>query len=305
MQLPAVLAPLALSVVASVACAATVPKAELDRCKLGVADGNDAYTVRQGAACGRVAKRLADDEQPGAALAYARKACELEDAPGCVEYLEIVRAQQASIASEELQRARVAGEKACSGLVIASEGADARPLVCLRTAELYMDVSPKSPEDAGRMYVRACKLGDERGCAHARTLGLDTEDHVASSSSKPARNAPAVAQPLPAPTGRVTTVVSPQPAPACHEMRPCVSLDLQQRNVTEVVGSIANRCDRAVTCTWCPVHAGAVDKTQCRKATLAAGESRAGRDAGLWYDGFDAMAYDCMDAADDKGCLGM
>jgi hypothetical protein len=293
-----------LPMVVCVACAATVPKAELDRCKLGVADGNDGYTTRQGAACGRVAKRLAADDQAGAALAYARKACELEDAPGCVEYLEIVRGQP-SLAPEELQRARVAGEKACSGLVIADDGADARPLVCLRTAELYLDVSPKSPEDAGRMYARACKLGDDRGCSHARSLGVDPDERPAPAGAKAAHAPPAVAQPLPAPTGRVTTVVTPQPAPACHEMRPCVALDLQQRNITEVVGSIANRCDRAVTCTWCPVHAGAVDKTQCRKATLAAGEARAGREAGLWYDGFDAMAYDCMDAADDKGCLGM
>jgi hypothetical protein len=294
----------AMLLVACVACAATVPRAELDRCKLGVADGNDAYTVRQGAACGRVARRLAADDQAGAALAFARKACEMEDAPGCVEYLEIVRGQPA-LAPDELQRARVAGEKACSGLVIADDGADARPLVCLRTAELYMDVSPKSPEDAGRMYARACKLGDDRGCSHASSLGVDTSDHPAPTESRGTRTRPVVAQPLPAPTGRVTTVVTPQPAPVCHEMRPCVSLDLQQRNVTEVVGSIANKCDRPVMCTWCPVHAGAVDKTQCRKATLAAGESRAGRDAGLWYDGFDAMAYDCMDAADDKGCLGM
>jgi hypothetical protein len=300
MQLSPVLALLA---VALVACAETVPKAELDRCKLGVADGNDSYAARQGAACGRVAKRLAADDQPAAALAYARKACELEDAPGCVEYLEIVRGQP-SLAPEELQRARVAGEKACSGLVIANDGADARPLVCIRTAELYMDLSPKSSEDAGRMFVRACKLGDDRGCSHARSLGVDPDDHAAPTGAKPTR-APSVAQPLPAPTGRVTTVVTPQPAPACHEMRPCVSLDLQQRNVTEVVGSIANKCDRPVICTWCPVRSGAVDKTQCRKATLAAGEARAGRDAGLWYDGSDAMAYDCMDATDDKGCLGM
>ncbi len=296
-----VLAPLC--VLACTACAETVPRAELDRCKLGVADGNDAYTVRQGAACGRVARHLAADDQPGAALAYARKACELEDAPGCVEYLEIVRGQP-SIAPEELQRARVAGEKACSGLVIANEGADARPLVCLRAAELYLDMSPKSPEDAGRMYLRACKLGDDRGCARARSLGLDTDEHAAPAPSTTARG-PSVPQPLPPATHHAPSITTAPAAPACHEMRPCVTLDLQQRNLTEVVGSIANRCDRAVVCTWCPVRAGVVDKTQCRKATLATGEARAGREAGLWYDGFDAMAYDCMDATDDKGCLAM
>src|SRR5580692_11187061 len=96
----------AMLLLACVACAATVPRAELDRCKLGIADGNDAYTVRQGAACGRVARRLAADDQAGAALAFARKACEMEDAPGCVEYLEIVRGQPA-LAPDELQRARV------------------------------------------------------------------------------------------------------------------------------------------------------------------------------------------------------
>jgi hypothetical protein len=46
------------------ACAATVPRAELDRCKLGIADGNEAYAARQGAACASVAKRLAADDEP-------------------------------------------------------------------------------------------------------------------------------------------------------------------------------------------------------------------------------------------------
>ncbi|MGH7295938.1 MAG: hypothetical protein ACRELB_13435, partial [Polyangiaceae bacterium] len=124
------------------ACAATVPRAELDRCTLGVADGNDAMTTRQGAACTLVAKRLAADEQPRAALGYARKGCELEDARGCEMYLALVRGQS-SVTADELSRARSAGEKACSGMVLAVEGAtDARPAICAHTAELYEDVQP-------------------------------------------------------------------------------------------------------------------------------------------------------------------
>jgi hypothetical protein len=88
-------------------------------------------------------------------------------------------------------------------------------------------------------------------------------------------------------------------------MRACVALDVQQRNVSEVVGSIVNHCERTVACTWCPAHHDQVDRSGCHTTTLAPGEARAGRDAGLWYEGFDSMAYDCMDANDVKGCLAL
>jgi hypothetical protein len=88
-------------------------------------------------------------------------------------------------------------------------------------------------------------------------------------------------------------------------MRGCVSLDVQQRNTTEIVGTIANHCDRSVTCGWCPAHGSRVDKGTCRSATLTPNESRRGREAGLWYDGYDAIAYDCIDASDNRSCLAM
>jgi hypothetical protein len=291
-----------LAVLPGLACAATVPKAELDRCTLGVADGNDAMTTRQGAACSLVAKRLAADEQPGAALGYARKACDLEDARGCEEYLALVRGQPA-LGPEELQRARTAGEKACSGMVLAIDGAtDARPILCVRTAELYQDVPPRSPEDAGRLFARACKLGDDRSCPRARSLGVDPSDHVVL-GPKGGPNATTLAQPLPRPSPRPPSSGVPVAPPICHEMRSCVALDVQQRNLSEVVGSIANHCDHAVACTWCPAHRDQVDKSGCQTTTLRPEEARAGRAAGLWYDGFDSIAYDCMDAADARECL--
>ena len=288
------------------ACAATVPRAELDRCTSGVADGNDAMTMRQGAACTSVAKRLAADDDTGAALGYARKACDLEDARGCEEYLALVRGQ-ASVTMDDLQRARAAGEKACSGMVLAVDGAtDARPVLCARTAELYEDVKPVSREDAARLFARACKFGDDRSCGRARSLGVDPYDHAVVAASKASPNGPAVAQALPPPGPRPTPTGPPlPPAPVCHEMRACVSLDVQQRNFTEVVGSIANHCDRPVACSWCAAHRDQVDKGSCRTATLQPGESRAGRDGGLWYDGFDSIAYDCMDATDARACLGI
>jgi hypothetical protein len=88
-------------------------------------------------------------------------------------------------------------------------------------------------------------------------------------------------------------------------MRDCVALDVNQRNTNEVVGTLANRCGRAVSCTWCPSRGNQVDKSACRTATLAPSESRSGRDQGLWYEGFNGIAYDCMDAADDKACIGI
>jgi hypothetical protein len=294
----------ALPALVCAACAATVPRAELDRCTLGVADGNDAMTMRQGAACTMVAKRLAADEQPAPALGYARKACDLEDARGCEEYLALVRGQ-AHVQADELQRARTAGEKACSGMVVAVDGAtDARPTICARTAELYQDVEPKSPEDAGRLFASACKLGDDRSCPRARSLGVDPSDHmVLGPKARP--NATNAAQALPPPVPHPPSAGTPVAPPACHEMRACVALDVQQRNLSEVVGSIANHCDRTVACTWCPAHGSQVDRSGCHTANLAPGEARAGRDAGLWYDGFDSIAYDCMDVSDVKGCLAL
>lgn len=289
-------------------CAATIPKAELDRCKLGVADGNDAYAVRQGAACASVARRLAADEQPGAALGYARKACDLEDARGCEVYLTLVRAQP-SLAAEELQRARATGEKACSGMVIGVDGTDARPGLCVSTAQLYEDVAPTSPEDAGRLYARACKLGDDRSCTKARKLGADLSDRsIAPKASGPRAmpNATTGAQPLPAPGPRPPSPSPAAPVPACHEMRACVSLEVTQRNFTEIVGSLANHCDRPVACTWCPARRAQVDRGNgCHTTTLSPNEKRSGQEAGLWYDGYDSIAYDCMDASDARGCLAL
>jgi len=294
---------LALSALPVLACAATVPRAELDRCTLGVADGNEAWTLRQGAACARVAQRLAADEQPRAALGYARKACDLEDARGCEEYLALARGQPA-LGPEELQRARAGGEKACSGMVLAVDGAtDARPLLCARTAELYDDLPPRSPEDAARLFARACKLGDDGSCARAHAMGVATSDRTLL-GPQAAPNGRAVAQPLPAPAPRVaSSQVPPPPASPCHEMRGCVSLEVDQRNMSEVVGSIANHCEHAVACAWCPAHRDQVDRGGCHSTTLQPGEARAGREAGLWYDGFDSMAYDCVDAGDPGECL--
>jgi hypothetical protein len=251
-----------------------------------------------------VARRLAADEQPGPALGYARKACDLEDPRGCEEYLALVRGQ-ARLGPDELQRARVAGEKACSGMVVAVDGAtDARPMLCARTAELYEDVEPRSREDAGRLFASACKLGDDKSCARARSLGVDPSDHVVL-GPKARPNATTAAQALPPPLPHPVSTSTPAAPPACHEMRACVALDVQQRNVSEVVGSIVSHCERTVACTWCPAHRAEVDKSGCHTTTLAPGEARAGRDAGLWYEGFDSIAYDCMDVNDVKGCLAL
>ncbi len=88
-------------------------------------------------------------------------------------------------------------------------------------------------------------------------------------------------------------------------MRACVSLELRQRNMSEVVGTLTSHCDHPVSCTWCPSRGDQVDKGACRTATVGPGETKSGKDAGLWYDGFNAMAYDCMDVGDDPRCLSL
>ncbi len=284
-------------------CAVGIPQAELNRCRLGVADGNESLPLRQGAACRMVAQRLAGDEKPADAMAYARKACELEDGRGCEQYLALARGQP-SLPPDELSRARSIGERACAGMVVGVEGTDARPSICARTAELYQDVEPRGPDDAGRLFARACSLGDSRSCAHAKSAGDEGAiAPKASTRSVPAAStgmAPALPRPI-----ATTTADSSRSLSQCHEMRPCVALDVNQRNSSEVVGTIVNRCDRTVACTWCPSRGDVVDKSGCRSATLAPNESRSGREQGLWYDGFNAIAYDCMDSTDEKGCLGM
>jgi hypothetical protein len=292
-------------------CGATIPKAELDRCTLGVADGNDAYGVRQGAACRMVAQRLAADDKPASAMDYARKACQLEDAAGCVHYLSLARAK-ASIGPDEIASARAAGERACAGIVVGGDGADARPLLCVRTAELYLDVEPRSKSDAGRLYARACKLGDKHACDQASALGVEPEEPAEHSAAKdvpkhPLRTPPppkVVPVPVPTPAPSTTVAAAPAPPP-CHEMRDCVTLELRQRNMSEVVGTLTSHCDHPVSCTWCPSKGDQVDKSVCRTTTIAPGESKSGKDAGLWYDGFNAMAYDCMDVTDDTRCLSL
>jgi hypothetical protein len=292
-----------LALMALAGCAATIPKAEVDRCSRGVADGNDAYRVGQGAACRMVAQRLAQNDQATEALGFARKSCQLEDARGCEEYLALVRAQP-SLRPDELQGARAAGEKACAGIVVASDGADARPVICAGTAELYLDVEPRSPTDAGRLYARACGLGDDKSCTRAKSLGVDPGASKVAAGPKEAL--PALPpQPLPRPTTSPPVAATAPPAPACHEMRTCVTLEVKQRNTSEVVGTITNHCDRPVQCTWCASRGDQVDKAKCASSTLGPNESKTGRESGLWFEGYTAMAYDCSDASDDRRCNGL
>jgi hypothetical protein len=310
------------------ACAGGIPQAELDRCRLGVADGNDAFGVRQGPACSIVAQRLVSADRPTDALGFARRGCQLGDARGCEQYLALVRTQP-SLARDEVGLARAAGEKACAGLVVGVDGADARPRLCVRTAELYREVEPRSADDAARLYARACKLGDPDACGRAASLGAEVGAvAVAAKASTPAASAasapaPAVstsgaapepvarqaatALPGEAPTAPATAARSAADAPTsvspCHDMRACAPLAVDQRNASEVVGTLVNRCDRSVACTWCPANGNQVDKSKCRSAVLAPRESRKGRAHGLWYDGFRAIAYDCADANDPTGCV--
>ena len=281
------------------ACAGTVPQAALSRCTLGVSDGNDAYLTRQGAACRVVAHALVTDEKPGPALSFARKACDLQDPAGCVLYLDLARQQPS-----ELTRARSMGEKACDGMVVSADGTDSRPRLCFAAGELYDELEPRAADVAGRLYARACRLGDARGCPRATALGADIDPAPAATAKAP----PPRPMPPPAPTptqASTSAVVTQVLAPACHEMRGCVALDLQQRNANEVVGTITNHCDHTVMCSWCPAKGSAVEKTLCHTGTLAAGETRTGTQWGLWYEGYNAMAYDCIDEHDAKGCLAL
>jgi hypothetical protein len=286
---------LALALAANVvACAFSLPRVEVDRCNLGVADGNDAFTMRQGPACASLARRLTAHEEPEQAASYARKACQLEDASGCEQYLVLVRTHP-SLGQSELEGARAAGEKACAGMVVTSDGVDARPPICVRTAELYLDREPRSRSDAGRLYARACDLGDDASCEKASSLGASTPVHAAHA-------APPVVAPVPPPTPARAPALARAPVPVCHDLSGCVALDVKRRNTSEVLGTLTNHCDRPAFCSFCPARGSDVDRGACHTATIAPGESKSGREAGLWYDGYSAIAFDCADAADDRSC---
>jgi hypothetical protein len=68
---------------------------------------------------------------------------------------------------------------------------------------------------------------------------------------------------------------------------------------------MSSHCDHPVSCTWCPSKGDQVDKSQCRSMTINPNETKADKEAGLWYEGFNAMAYDCMDVGDDTRCLSL
>jgi len=223
----------------------------------------------------------------------------MQDPSGCVLYLSLAKNQPS-----ELARARLTGEKACDGMVVSSDGTDARPRLCFLAGELYDEVEPRSADTAGRLYAKACKLGDDRGCPRAKALGVDPDAQAASAKTPPApvlRPAP----PPPAAPAPTATVVTQVMAPACHEMKPCVSLELQQRNSSEVVGTMTNKCDHTALCHWCPATGSQIDKTKCRTGTFAPGETRTGNQWGLWYDGYNAMAYDCTEEHDPPACLAL
>ncbi len=259
-----------------------------------------------------MAHRLAVEDKPGARghrVRSRRRATWKTRTRGCNEYLTLVR-QRPALGPDELTHARAAGEKACAGMVVGTSGTDARPELCEDTAELY-EVDPRSVSDAARLYARACKLGDDRSCGRARSLGASAEpeedSHVHATKAAPPPPMPTLPPPRP-------SLPIPPPAPqastrlvdsSCHDMRECVSLALHQRNFTEVVGTMVSHCDKPVVCKWCPARAQQPDKTACRTATLAPGETRTGADGGLWYDGYDSMGYDCTAVGDSPACLGI
>lgn len=100
------------------------------RCNLGVADGNDAFTMRQGAACASLASRLAAQAEPDEAIGYARKSCQLEDASGCQRYLVLVRARTARGTDVDRGACHTAtlapGESRCAGAMRDARCAGAR-----------------------------------------------------------------------------------------------------------------------------------------------------------------------------------
>ncbi len=309
------------TVVAATDCATVVTREQIDRCLLAPAGGDDTHRAALGAACRTTAERLANDTRPREAVDCARKACELGDAPGCGHYLWLTH-EDVALPPANLAEARVAGERACQGDRLTDDhGRDMRPLLCERAALLYRDRAPIDEAAAGRLYSRACKLGDDSACRHALALGVDRlppATHkvtvlrevlpAAAPAVQPGAPSGSTAVPSPPSSGQPAVVAVPALSARmplrgpCHDMRDCVTLSLWERSEGDLVGTLTNRCERPAACTWCPARGGDVDRSACRSATLAPGERRYGQNDGLYYTGFHEVAYDCMDVDDDARC---
>jgi hypothetical protein len=298
-------------------CATTVSREQLDRCLLTSASGDDAHREVLGAACRTTAERFAEESRPREAVACARKACELGDALGCGHYLWLTH-EDPALEPARLAAARATGERSCEGDAMTDDrGRDLRILLCERTALLYLDRVPIDASLAGRMYLRACKLGDDSACRHAQALGIG-RSAIAARDVPAASEVPPAAAPSTPPGAPAAAVTPAAPAPAtaappptsraplrgaCHDMHGCVTLSLWARSEEgDLVGTLTSHCERAATCTWCPAQGDAVDRSACRSATLGPGERRYGQSDGLYYKGFSAIAYDCSDADDDARC---
>jgi hypothetical protein len=166
-------------------------------------------------------------------------------------------------------------------------GKDMRPLLCERTALLYRDRAPIDEGAAGRLYSRACKLGDDNACRRALALGVGRSPPAtrqvtvargvlpaADSAAEPSASSVSTAVPAPPP--------QTPPRRPCHDLRDCVTLSLWLPSEGSLVGTLTSRCERPVACTWCPTRGDDVDRSACRSATLAPGESRHGRDDVLY-----------------------
>ncbi len=300
-------------------CASTVSREQLDRCLLASASADDAHREVLGAACRTTAERFADESRPREAVACARKACELGDALGCGHYLWLTH-EDPALEPARLAAARATGAQSCEGDAMTdNRGKDLRILLCERTALLYLDRVPVDASLAGRMYLRACKLGDDNSCRHAQALGIG-RSAVAPRDVATASDVPPAAVPgaragaptpsvAPAPPAPAAATATPPPASrtplrgACHDLHDCVTLSLWARSEEgDLVGTLTSHCERAATCTWCPAQGEAVDRTACRSANIAPGERKYGQSDGLYYKGFSAIAYDCCDADDDPRC---
>ena len=90
-------------------------------------------------------------------------------------------------------------------------------MLCVRTAELYLDVEPRSKSEAGHLYARACKLGDKKACGQAEALSVKIEDEApASAAAKEAPTPPPRrSRPAPATAASVAGASTPSTPARC------------------------------------------------------------------------------------------
>jgi hypothetical protein len=126
---------------------------DVTRCDHGRTD-DQSFIKPQWKACDDAARALIADV-PGSALRYARAACDLDYAQGCLDWLEytlLVATHVYEYAQPHIEPARKKGAELCRAGLVDFEGREAGTArACTLAARLYRDFEPHDDAQAAEL----------------------------------------------------------------------------------------------------------------------------------------------------------